>query len=131
LCERPGERVNARICDKLIIALPLELAVEERREAVRSFMRKLGHGRIPWCAAFHDDGKDSGNPHVHVVFRDRDIVSNRRVMGTSASPHEQNQARLNGRSRPPLMTSEGLRLMWREHLSSFCADRGTAVGHLA
>ena len=71
------------------------LHVEERREAVRSFMRKLGRGHIPWCAAFHDDGKErSRNPHVHVVFRDRDIDFNRRVMGTSTSPRELSQARL-------------------------------------
>jgi hypothetical protein len=131
LSERPGERIDARICDKLVIALPLELAVEERRDAVRSFMRKLGRGRIPWCAAFHDDGKDSGNPHVHVVFRDRDIDSNRRVMGTSGSTHELSQARRNGRPRPPLMTSESLRFMWREHLSNFYVDRGTVAGATA
>jgi hypothetical protein len=62
LAERPGERINARVCDKLIIALPLDLAAHERHETVRSFMRNLGRGRIPWCAAFHDDGKDRGNP---------------------------------------------------------------------
>jgi hypothetical protein len=127
LSERPGERIDARICDKLIIALPLDIGVEERREAMRSFMRKLGRGRIPWCAAFHEHGKDTRNPHVHVVFRDRDIDSNRRVMGTSTSPQELSQARQNGRPRPPLMTSERLRHMWCEHLSNFYVDRGTAV----
>lgn len=47
LAERLGERSNARICDKLIIALPLDLGVHERHHVLRSFMRKLGRGRIP------------------------------------------------------------------------------------
>ena len=127
LAERPSERINARVCDKLIIALPLSLAVHERHQMVRSFMRNLGRGRIPWCAAFHDDGKDGGNPHVHVVFRDRDIDTNRRVIGTSASAREVSQARLGGTARPPLVTAEALRLAWREHLASFYADRAVAA----
>ena len=127
LAERPGERINARICDKLIIALPLDLAVEERREVVRSFMRKLGRGRIPWCAAFHDGCNDLRNPHVHVVFRDRDIDNNQRVIGTSTGARELSEARSSGRPRPPLATSEGLRLTWREHLASFYADRTVAA----
>ena len=35
---------NARIADKLMIALPVELNQEQRYELVRSFMHKLGHG---------------------------------------------------------------------------------------
>jgi hypothetical protein len=36
LAERPGERIDARVCDKLIIALPLDLSSTERHVAVRN-----------------------------------------------------------------------------------------------
>lgn len=126
LAEQPAERVNARICDKLIMAPPNDLAAFERHEVVRSFMRKLGHGRIAWCAAFHDAGKDHHNPHVHVVFRDRDIETNRRVIGTTTSLQYLRQARLRGWT-VPFATSEHLRLLWREHLAQFCAPRAAVA----
>lgn len=67
------------------------------------------------------------NPHVHIVFRDRDTDTNRRVIGTSASTRELKQARLGGRARPPIATAEALRLAWREHLANFYADRAVAA----
>jgi hypothetical protein len=56
LWEKAGMPDNARVADKLMIALPLELTQEQRYEAVRSFMQELGKGRIAWCAAHHDSG---------------------------------------------------------------------------
>ncbi len=50
LWEKAGMPENARICDKLMLALPLELSPEQRHEAVHSFMQQLGQGRIVWCA---------------------------------------------------------------------------------
>src|SRR5271166_4160531 len=42
LWEKAGMSENARIADKLMIALPVELSQEDRYEAVESFMEQLG-----------------------------------------------------------------------------------------
>ncbi len=44
LWEKGGMKESARIADKLMIALPVELDREQRYELVRSFMQELGHG---------------------------------------------------------------------------------------
>jgi hypothetical protein len=36
-------------------------------------------GRAAWLAAIHDKGKDAHNPHAHLVIRDRDIKTGKRV----------------------------------------------------
>lgn len=77
--QEAGERKNARVIDKLTIALPVELTPEQRREAVEVFARSVTEGRAPWVAAIHDQGKDAHNPHAHVIIRDRDIETGRRV----------------------------------------------------
>ena len=79
LWEKAGMKDNARIADKLMIALPVELNQEQRYELVRNFMHQLGHGRIPWCAAHHDSGQDAHNPHAHIIFKDADIDTGRKV----------------------------------------------------
>jgi MobA/MobL family len=78
-----NDRKNARIVDKLIIALPVELNPAQREALVRDFCEQASKGRASWVAAMHDKGKDAHNPHVHVIFRDRDYQSGRRVMMTS------------------------------------------------
>ena len=43
LWEKAGMPESARICDKLMIALPVELTPEQRLEVVSTYMEKLGH----------------------------------------------------------------------------------------
>jgi len=43
----------------------------------------MTQGRTPWMAAIHDGPGDADNPHAHIVFRDRDIETGRRVMMTT------------------------------------------------
>lgn len=82
-----ADRKNARVIDKLEIALPLELDQTRRIEAVRAFVHELAEGRaVPFFAAFHDKPgtKDEANPHAHVVIRDRDPATGKgRVIGMS------------------------------------------------
>lgn len=76
-------RKNARMIDKVMLALPKELDAEQRAELVRSFAEDVTKGRAPWLAAFHDKGKDAKNPHCHLVIRDRDPKTGKRVIGMS------------------------------------------------
>jgi len=67
-----------------MLALPKELNDEQRIELVKDFAEHATEGRAPWLAAFHMKGKDARNPHCHLVLRDRDPETNKRVIGTSA-----------------------------------------------
>lgn len=77
------DRKNARVCDKVLLALPRELTSRQQAELVRAFAEVITKGRASWLAAFHDKGKDSQNPHCHLVVRDRDPETGKRVCGMS------------------------------------------------
>lgn len=76
-------RKNARVADKLMLALPKELTPEQRHELVRGYAEEITAGRAPWLAAHHDTGKDASNPHCHLIIHDRDTETGRRVFGTT------------------------------------------------
>ncbi len=79
---RAGEdkdRANARVIDKVMLALPRELDSAQRRALVRAFAEAVTQNRASWLAAFHEHGKDTANPHCHLIIRDRDPETGRRV----------------------------------------------------
>ena len=115
---KDGVPANARVADTLILALPIELTNDQRYEAVAGFMDKIGHGRIAWLAAFHDKGKDEHNPHCHLIFRDADIETGRKVVGTTTSAKDVREAQEHGWRVPPRMTTKDLRVAWCEHLNA-------------
>lgn len=78
-----GDRKNARVIDKIMLALPRELNATQRVQLVRAYAEAITGGRASWLAAFHEKGKDAQNPHCHLVIRDRDFESGRRVFGMS------------------------------------------------
>lgn len=77
------DRKNARVVDKVMLALPRELTADQQITLVKDFAEHVTKGRAPWLAAFHTKGKDVKNPHCHLVIRDRDPGSGKRVIGTS------------------------------------------------
>jgi hypothetical protein len=90
-------RKNARMLDKIRIALPRELDESQRAALVRAFMADLlGGRRIPWFAAIHQSGKDADNPHVHIDVHDRDPETGRRVLRLSDSTRDRIKAGLPG-----------------------------------
>lgn len=89
-------RKNARVIDKLRIALPRELTEEQRAELVEAFMADLTSGRVPWFAAIHQRGKDAHNPHVHIAVHDRDNETGRRVLRLSDNARDRLKAGLPG-----------------------------------
>ncbi len=78
-----ADRKNARVSDKLMLALPRELDAGQRAQLVRDFAEEVTQGRASWLAAFHDQGKDAHNPHAHLIIRDRDPATGKRVAGLS------------------------------------------------
>jgi hypothetical protein len=81
-CEE-DDRANARVVDKLMIAIPVELNRRERIALIEDFCRDVTGGRIPWIAAVHDRGDDFHNPHAHIIMRDRDLETGKRVLKTT------------------------------------------------
>lgn len=78
--EEIEDRKNARIADRIMVAFPKELHHEQRAELARDFAEKLTEGRASWMAAIHDKGKDVDNPHCHILVRDRDVETGKRVI---------------------------------------------------
>ena len=76
-------RKNARVCDKIEIALPKELTEAQRAAAVRDFCQQLGHRQVPFFAALHQRGKDEHNPHAHIVLVDKSKETGQRVLQTT------------------------------------------------
>jgi len=54
-----ADRKNARVVDKVRIALPRELTPEQRMQLVQDFARDLTGDQVPWFAAIHATGKDA------------------------------------------------------------------------
>jgi len=65
-------RKDAQLCREIDVAIPRELADDQRRELVRGFVRDhfVSQGMIA-DVAFHDF--DSENPHAHVMLTMRDV----------------------------------------------------------
>ena len=83
--QEEADRKNARVIDKVTIALPRELNAVQRVELVRAFAAEVTQGRVAWLAAVHDQGKDTDNPHAHVILRDRDLQTGKMALRMSQS----------------------------------------------
>ncbi|WP_424991332.1 MobA/MobL family protein [Fluviibacterium sp. S390] len=116
-----GDRKNARVIDKVRIALPRELSPEQRMQLVQDFAHDLTGERVAWFAAIHAQGKDAHNPHCHLVIRDRDLDTGKRVLRLSDSPRDRAKAGLEPKA------VEWVRAKWEDH-----ANRALeAAGHEA
>lgn len=69
--ENEAERRKGRVCERFVIALPLEATPEQREALTRAFAERLSLGVAGYVAAIHDlHGNDVRNPHAHFVFFD-------------------------------------------------------------
>jgi hypothetical protein len=99
--QEAADRKNARVIDKVMIALPIELTHEQRVELTRDFAESMSQGRASWILGIHDGPGDADNPHAHIIFRDRDFETGKRVMQLSE---------MGGTQR--------LRIAWEEHANA-------------
>ena len=119
--EEQDDRKNARVIDKMVLALPKELSALQQHALVKAFAEQLTQGRASWFAAFHTKGKDAGNPHCHLILRDRDVETGRRVMSSSsAGKKEAAERREKGRSAPTTLAK--VRELWER-----CANAALKV----
>jgi hypothetical protein len=69
--EREAETRKGRVCERFILALPVEATPEQREALVRAFGEALTKGTAGYVAAIHDQhGNDIKNPHAHVAAFD-------------------------------------------------------------
>lgn len=108
--QETADRKNARVVDKMIIALPRELDAGQQAQLIHGFAETLTEGKASWFAAIHAKGKDRDNPHCHLIVRDRDIVTGRRVVMFSAGAKEIKQRAANGEKSPT--TLRMIRELW-------------------
>lgn len=122
--EEKSSRKNARVCDKVMIALPLELNAKQRVELVKDFAGRVTSSRVPWIAAIHDKNKDKSNPHCHLVFRDRDMSTGKRALHMSAGKSERQLLKERGID---AMTTDRLRVIWEHTTNEALARAGHKV----
>src|SRR5438067_503954 len=67
--QEKSDRKNARVVDRLIVALPSELSRDQNIELLHDFGERMTQGRVPWMAAIHGGPGDADNPHAHIIFR--------------------------------------------------------------
>lgn len=120
--EERADRANARVADKLVIALPRELSLAENVALVREFAEAVSRSRAPWIAAVHAKGKDRNNPHCHLMVRDRDPNTGERVSLFSAGPKEVAIRLAKGLSEP--MTIHRVRALWEDVANRALARAG-------
>jgi hypothetical protein len=69
--EREAETRKGRVCERFILALPVEATAEQREALVRAFGEALTKGVAGYVAAIHDQrGNDTANPHAHIAAFD-------------------------------------------------------------
>ncbi len=98
-------RQNESMIGKFMVALPKELSGEEQNVLVRNYIEELTENKCPWFFAIHREGKDSNNPHAHIVIRDRD-ASGKRVLDMSASKKDRQKKGM------PIDAMEHIRTVW-------------------
>ncbi|MBR0721753.1 MobA/MobL family protein [Bradyrhizobium manausense] len=74
-------RKDGRVIDKLTIALPREMNMDQAVDTVRKFGFHLSQGRAPFYFTIQNWGQE--NPHCHFIFVDADVESGRRVFKTT------------------------------------------------
>lgn len=105
--QEDSDRKNARVGDKVLLALPRELNARQQAELVRGFAEEVTVGKASWLAAFHDAGADAHNPHVHLFIRDRDPETGKRACGMSERG-----------------STDRLRLLWERHANAALEKAG-------
>lgn len=112
-----SDRKNARVIDKLMIALPRELNAEQRDALLHDYCEHITQGRANWAAAIHDRDKDAHNPHAHVIIRDRDAATDAKVLHTTAGKKVVAAFAARGITLDP-MTTERFREEWEIHANA-------------
>ncbi len=71
ISEKEAQKRRGRVCERFVIALPVEASPSQREALVQSLAEQFSKGVAGYVAAIHDQhGNDIKNPHAHFVFFD-------------------------------------------------------------
>lgn len=74
--EREAEARKGRVCERFILALPVEATPDQREALVRAFAEALTKSVAGYVAAIHDQRcNDTRNPHAHIAAFDVQVKS--------------------------------------------------------
>ena len=69
--EIEARKRRGRVCERFIVALPVEASLAQREVLIRTFAERFSQGVAGYVAAIHDQhDNDINNPHAHLVFFD-------------------------------------------------------------
>ena len=69
--EKEAERRRGRVCERFVVALPVECNNDQREALTRAYCQHMTKQRASFIAAIHDkNGNDKNNPHAHIVMFD-------------------------------------------------------------
>ena len=120
--QEKADRKNARVMDKIRVALPVEFDEQKRAQLVRDYMEEITQGnRVPWYAAIHQTGDDAHNPHAHIVIRDRDTETGKRVVCLSDSKRDWQK-----KGNPEETPVQWVRERWEHHTNAAYEREGMA-----
>lgn len=119
--EEIASRANARLIDKVRVAIPRELSRDQRAQLIRDFVRDVSQDRVAWMFAIHQDGEDAHNPHAHIVLRDRDLTTGKRVLHLSDSARDREKLGLVPKA------VEWIRERWEHHANAALERAGQDV----
>jgi len=120
--QEQADRKNARVVDKIMLALPRELTSEQRYKLAESYAKEITQGRAAYYFAIHEQGKDAHNPHCHLVIRDRDIKTGERVIGFSDNARDWKRRGLGAES-----ATHWIRERWEHHANKALSEAGHSV----
>ncbi|WP_172978915.1 MobA/MobL family protein [Roseovarius sp. THAF8] len=79
VAEREAQKRRGRVCERFIVALPIEASLEQRTQLAQAFAEQLTKGKAGYVLAIHDKaGNDQRNPHFHLVAFDKHEKSGER-----------------------------------------------------
>ena len=69
--EEEAQRRKGRVCERFVVALPVEASQEQREVLARAYADRLSHRVAGYVVAIHDHHEnDLRTPHAHFVFFD-------------------------------------------------------------
>ncbi len=111
--ENDAAQRKGRVCERFIVALPVEATQGQREALIRAFCEHMTKQQAAYIAALHDQtGNDIKNPHAHIVLFDKHIKTGgrgrpRSIIGMARKSAVENAARDWALQHNRLMTTWG------------------------
>lgn len=122
------ERANARIFREIEFALPIEMKTSQHYDLISDFVEQIVGSGLPTTIAIHRGGEDRTNPHVHMIFSERQNDGVERTPETFFKRANSKQPELGGAKKTRRFISKKalyeIRSFWAECVNAHLRDIG-------